>query len=521
MRRATALAPATSLTVLRAAGVLHFLVTYLSFWLCNIESALLLAFASAFLAMVCLSCFRACRHTGRKLTLSLPQLPLFSNWIVWVPAMIGLLLTEHYIQVRACRRARDCKRRSPAARAPGNVGRSSALGHHVCAEPHDLAPHSRELLLRGVRDHAASSGSRILGRASHSPSPHRLCSLSLVAGIYAFGASGFILGPLLVGTTVTTLDLYCKYKLLRSGEALEQAQSLAQASARAPAQAQAQPSAPPPLQGNGRALRPRPPQSAASPPAATPSAVPPSARQAHSETMRAGSAGKPGRITLQRTSSVLTPSALSPMGSHSRHKSVMPLRALGQGEGEGHGSHAAPRRALRSALDGRAAEAHPSGSATSEVPLLRSRRKLPKSRLRGQALTSLHEDQPAWTPQGSAQPYPGSSPDDSACTGGVAAQQPHSAASAAPVDEGAVQKVARRMSSALSVLMGRASVVMEELQPQHARSLTAAPSTTAPSWAAPHTSLSNQPRRSRSRTSVHSEQSGSEAELAEAGVGSS
>lgn len=39
-----------------------------------------------------------------------------------------------------------------------------------------------------------------------------LFRLSIILGIYAFGWKGILIGPILIGTTLTVVDLYQKYQ---------------------------------------------------------------------------------------------------------------------------------------------------------------------------------------------------------------------------------------------------------------------------------------------------------------------
>ena len=125
-----------------AVGALHVVVTYVSFSLCGIDLCLILSFLSGFAAM----------------------LPIFSSWIVWMPACGGLLIA----------------------------------GRHVSAT-----------LLLAVQITLLFYVDPLI--MSNIPGDSYVIGMSIVMAVYAFGSSGVLAGPLLAGLTFTFLSIYQEY----------------------------------------------------------------------------------------------------------------------------------------------------------------------------------------------------------------------------------------------------------------------------------------------------------------------
>lgn len=123
-------------------GVLHVCVTYVSFSLCGIDLCLILSFVSGFTSM----------------------LPIFSSWIVWLPACGGLLLAGRHMAAAV-----------------------------LCGIQMTLLFYVDPLIYSNI------------------PGNSYVIGLSIVFAAYTFGASGVLLGPLLAGITFTFLSIYRDY----------------------------------------------------------------------------------------------------------------------------------------------------------------------------------------------------------------------------------------------------------------------------------------------------------------------
>jgi hypothetical protein len=123
-------------------GALHVIVSYFSFSMCGIDLCLILSFLSGFAAM----------------------LPVFSSWIVWIPACGGLLIAGQTV----------------SAAALAGVQLSLLLW----VDP---------MIMRGV------------------PGDSYIIGMSIVFAVYAFGAAGVLLGPLLAAMSFTFLEIYREY----------------------------------------------------------------------------------------------------------------------------------------------------------------------------------------------------------------------------------------------------------------------------------------------------------------------
>lgn len=123
-------------------GALHVVVTYVSFSLCGIDLCLILSFLSGFAAM----------------------LPIFSSWIVWMPACGGLLIAGRHV--------------------------SATL---LCAVQITLLFYVDPLIMSNI------------------PGDSYVIGMSIVMAVYAFGSSGVLIGPLLAGLTFTFLSIYQEY----------------------------------------------------------------------------------------------------------------------------------------------------------------------------------------------------------------------------------------------------------------------------------------------------------------------
>jgi predicted PurR-regulated permease PerM len=123
-------------------GLIHVIVTYISFSLCGIDLCLILSFISGFAAM----------------------LPIFSSWIIWLPACGGLLLAGQTIQAVI-----------------------------LCAIQMTLLFYVDPLIYSNI------------------PGNSYVIGLSIVFAAYTFGAAGVLLGPLLAGMSFTFLSIYRDY----------------------------------------------------------------------------------------------------------------------------------------------------------------------------------------------------------------------------------------------------------------------------------------------------------------------
>jgi len=123
-------------------GALHVIVSYVSFSMCGIDLCLILSFLSGFAAM----------------------LPVFSSWVVWLPACLALLIAGKTVSAAAL------------------AGVQLSLLFYV--DP---------LIMRGI------------------PGDSYVIGMSIVFAVYAFGAAGVLLGPLLAAMTFTFLEIYREY----------------------------------------------------------------------------------------------------------------------------------------------------------------------------------------------------------------------------------------------------------------------------------------------------------------------
>ena len=132
-----------------AIGIVHMITTYIAFYSVGIDLCLVIAFCDGIASM----------------------LPIFSSWIIWLPAIGGLAI----------------------------AGKTLEAGILVVVQL---------VLVYGIDGWIYS---QIPGNAS-------IVGLSLALGVYTFGASGVVLGPLLAGVTMTVLDIYASYQHLHINE---------------------------------------------------------------------------------------------------------------------------------------------------------------------------------------------------------------------------------------------------------------------------------------------------------------
>ena len=121
-------------------GLLHMTSTFIAFSIVGIDLCLILSFLAGFCSM----------------------LPIFSSWLVWLPAIISMLCMHQYLHAALL----------------------LLIQLFLC---HYLDP-------------------LVYGRIR--PGNPSLIGMSLVFGLAAFGATGVILGPLLTTVTLTTFNIY-------------------------------------------------------------------------------------------------------------------------------------------------------------------------------------------------------------------------------------------------------------------------------------------------------------------------
>ena len=124
-------------------GLLHMVSTWVAFSLVGIDLCLILSFLAGFCSM----------------------LPVFSSWLVWLPAIVSMVAMQRYMQAAAL----------------------------ACIQ----------LFLTLYLDPL------VYGRIQ--PGNQALIAMSIVLGLASFGATGAILGPLLTTVTVTLFNIYTEY----------------------------------------------------------------------------------------------------------------------------------------------------------------------------------------------------------------------------------------------------------------------------------------------------------------------